>query len=389
MILFRQADVYGPEYLGVKDVLVCQGRIEAVGDRLEGGSGCREIDARGYFLAPGLLDQHEHIIGGGGEGGFHTRTPQVQLSSLIRAGITTVLGLLGTDDMTRSVEDLVAKAKGLKEEGVTAFALCGAYGYPSPTITGSVKKDIVFVDEILGVKLALSDHRAPNISTEELIRLASDVRTAGMISGKPGIIVLHMGDGERKLDQVFEALKRTDIPIKTFHPTHMSRRAGLLREGFRFAKMGGYIDITCESWKRTKTGKPGHEKVLALLEEARLGEVPMDRITFSSDGQGSWSSYDEYGRLKEMGVTEVGNMYCQLKYLVTEGRMDLSQALPFFTSNVAKALELYPRKGCIAPGADADLILIRPDMALDTVISGGRAMMEDGKVLICGTYETL
>lgn len=66
---------------------------------------------------------------------------------------------------------------------------------PPPTITGSVKKDIVFVDEIIGVKLALSDHRAPNISTEELIRLASDVRTAGMVSGKPGIIVAHMGSG--------------------------------------------------------------------------------------------------------------------------------------------------------------------------------------------------
>ena len=49
----------------------------------------------------------------------------------------------------------------------------------------------------LGLKLAVSDHRAPNISTEELIRLASDVRTAGMISGKCGCVVLHMGDGKR------------------------------------------------------------------------------------------------------------------------------------------------------------------------------------------------
>ena len=93
MIIFRQADVYSPGYMGVNDVLVCGGRIEAVGDHLEGGSGCSEIDARGYFLTPGLIDQHEHIIGGGGEGSFHTRTPEVQLSALIRAGITTVLGL--------------------------------------------------------------------------------------------------------------------------------------------------------------------------------------------------------------------------------------------------------------------------------------------------------
>ena len=387
MIIFKQADVYSPEYIGVKDVLVCGSHIEAVGDHLEGGSGCIEINAKGYFLTPGLIDRHEHIIGGGGEGSFHTRTPEVQLSELIKSGITTVLGLLGTDDMTRSIEGLVAKAKGLKEEGVTAFALCGAYGYPSPTITGSVKKDIVFVDEILGLKLAISDHRAPNISTDELIRLASDVRTAGMISGKPGFIVLHMGDGERRLDQVFEVLERTDIPVKTFHPTHISRTPELLQSGFRLAKMGGYIDITCESRERTTGGLLGAGRMIEILKEAMDQGVPMDHITFSSDGQGSWSSYDGCGCLKEIGVTDVGNMYRQLKYLVIQGKMDLSRALTFFTSNVAKAMELYPRKGCIAPGADADLLLIHPDMTLDTVIAGGKVMMAEGNLKKKGTYE--
>lgn len=387
MIVIRQADVYGPEHLGVKDVLVCAGRIEAIGDHLEVGSGCQEIDGTGQFLVPGLIDQHEHIIGGGGEGSFHTRTPEIQLSSLIRAGITTVLGLLGTDDMTRSVEDLVAKAKALKEEGITAYALCGAYGYPSPTITGSVKKDIAFVEEIMGVKLAVSDHRAPNISTDELIRLASDVRTAGMISGKPGMVVLHMGSGDAKLDMVFEALKRTDIPVKTFHPTHMSRTEELLEAGFRLAKLGGYVDLTCEDGERILQGRLGTGKVLRILEEAEQAGVPMDRLTFSSDGQGSWSNYDEYGHLKEIGVTDVGNMYRQLKHLVIDGKMDLSKALPFFTSNVAKALEIYPQKGCVTEQADADLLLIRPDMTLDTVIARGGIMMKDGVILKKGTYE--
>lgn len=387
MILLRQADVYAPEHLGVKDVLVCAGSIEAIDDHLEMGKGCREVDAGGCFLVPGLIDQHEHIIGGGGEGGFHTRTPEIQLSSLIRSGITTVLGLLGTDDMTRSVEDLVAKAKALKEEGISAYALCGAYGYPPAAITGSVKKDIVFVDEIIGLKLALSDHRAPNISTEELIRLASDVRTAGMIGGKAGIIILHMGSGARRLDQMFEALERTDIPVKTFHPTHMSRTKELMGEGFRFARMGGYVDITCEGEDETPAGCLGSGRILRILEEAGKEGVPMDRLTFSSDGQGSWSNYDEDGRLKEIGVTAVGNLYRQLKHLVTDGKMDLSQALPFFTSNVAKALELYPKKGCVAEGADADLLLIRPDMTLDTVIARGNIMMEGGELKKKGTYE--
>lgn len=233
MILLKQAEVYAPEYLGIRDVLVGANRIEAIGERLEGGSGCRVVDASGMKLVPGLIDRHVHVMGGGGEGSFHTRTPETELSDFIKAGVTTVVGLLGTDDMTRSVEGLTAKVKALKEEGMSAYALCGSYGYPPVTITGSVKKDVAFIDEILGVKLALSDHRAPNVTLDELIRLGSDVRTAGMIGGKPGFVTIHMGSGPAMLDLVFEALEKTDIPVKTFQPTHMGRNEKLFDQGIR------------------------------------------------------------------------------------------------------------------------------------------------------------
>src|SRR5699024_8762235 len=143
---------------------------------------------------PGFVDQHVHLTGGGGEGSFHTRAPEARLSELIAGGVTTVVGLLGTDGITRSVENLLAKVKALREEGITAYCLTGSYGWPSVTVTGDLRKDIVFVEEILGLKLAVSDHRAPNISVEDLIRAASDVRVAGMLSGKAGILTLHMGD---------------------------------------------------------------------------------------------------------------------------------------------------------------------------------------------------
>ena len=385
MILIKNADVYAPEHLGIKDVLICGAQIEAVGEGLEGGSGCRIIDAEGKKLTPGLIDRHVHVTGGGGEGSFHTRTPQ--LSSVIRAGITTLVGLLGTDDVSRTPEDLIAKVKALKEEGISAYALCGAYGVPSPAITGSIKKDIAFIDEILGLKLAVSDHRAPNISTEELIRLASDVRTAGMISGKCGCVVLHMGDGKKMLSQVFEALEETEIPVKTFQPTHVNRNHELFLDSLKLAKLGGTIDLTCEDFPHGLI-EDGKDPVIGLLEEARRAGVPMERMTLSSDGQGSWSNYDEYGNLVEMGVTDVGNMYAQLRSLVLNGGFVLSEALSFFTSNPAKALELFPKKGCIAPGADADLLLMGEALALDTVIARGRVMMEAGELLVKGTYET-
>ena len=377
MKLIRGAALYAPEYLGKKDVLIAGGRIEAIRDHIDLPEElCEVIHGEGKIMTPGLIDCHVHITGGGGEGSFHTKAPEVNLSALLKGGITTVLGLLGTDGISRSVENLLSKTKALKEEGISCYMLCGSYGYPSVTITGSVGRDIAFLEECIGCKLAISDHRAPNITTQELIRLASDVRTAAMLSGKAGILTLHMGDDKRGLEPVFEALASTSIPIKTFHPTHVGRNDLLFEHAVRFAKMGGFIDLT--------TGSE-HVPITGRLRQAKAAGVPTDRITMSSDGQGSWSNYDEEGHLLEIGVSSVESLHKELITLVADG-VELPEALSYMTSNVAASLEL-PQKGHLREGADADLLLMQPDLSLDTVIAMGRTMMQDGKLQVWGTYE--
>ena len=154
MLLIKNIEVFSPENMGVKDVLIINGKITLIEDKIQSFSEKIEmIDGTGKKLIPGLIDNHVHITGGGGEGSFKTRVPEITLSKLIEGGITTVVGLLGTDGITRSVENLVAKAKALKEEGVSVYVHTGSYGYPSVTLTDSVKKDIVFIDEVIGVKL--------------------------------------------------------------------------------------------------------------------------------------------------------------------------------------------------------------------------------------------
>lgn len=381
MILIKGVDVYTPEHLGVMDVLIAGGKIEKIGENLPVYEGCTVIDGAGKIVVPGMIDRHVHITGGGGEGSFHTQAPPVQLSRLIAGGVTTVVGVLGTDGISRSVENLVAKAKALKEEGISAYCCCGAYGYPSPTITGDIKKDILFVEEIIGLKLAISDHRAPNISVDEFIRLASDVRTAGMLAGKPGLVTLHMGGDKKSLKPVFKALEKTSIPVKTFQPTHVGRSPKLLEDAFKLAKMGGTIDITCGQ-SRAKM-----ESVAASLKLAKEENVPMEKVTISSDGQGSWSNYDADGRLIEIGVSDVDTVYRQIVYMVQEEQMPLEEALTFGTSNVAKALELYPKKGVVQEGSDGDVLVLNAGFSLDTVIANGNLMMSGGQILRKGTYE--
>ena len=381
MLLIKGAEVYAPEYLGKKDVLIAGEKIERIGEDLPEYEGCQVIDGTGRIVAPGFIDRHVHITGGGGEGSFHTQAPQVQLSDLIRGGVTTVVGLLGTDGISRSTENLVAKAKALKEEGISAYCCCGAYGHPGPTITGSISRDIMFVDEIIGLKLAVSDHRAPNITVDELIRLGSDVRTAGMLSGKAGFVCLHMGGDDRALSPVFEALERTSIPVKTFQPTHVGRAKKLQEDALKLAKMGGTIDFTCGQFEEKI------KELAASLRAAKEAGVPMDKVTISSDGQGSWSNYDAAGNLTEMGVSSVDTMYRQVVYQVQNENMSLEEALSLGTRNVAKALEVYPKKGAVHVGSDADVLVLNGDLSMNTVIARGSLMMQDGVLLKKGTYE--
>lgn len=371
MLQIKNAHVYAPQDKGIQDVWIAGGKIEVVSKTLPIIDGIDCIDATGKILTPGLIDRHVHITGGGGEGGFCTQAPAVTASRLIYGGLTTVVGLLGTDGITRSVENLVAKAKGLKDQGISVYCMTGAYGYPSTTITDSVQKDIVFVEEIIGCKLALSDHRSSHVTSEELMHLASDVRVAGMLSKKAGILTLHLGNEKQGLQMVMDILDQTDIPIKTFQPTHVNRNLALLQQAIGFAKRGGTIDITCDSTEGV------YQALMKIKEEG----VCMDQVTLSSDGQGSWSKYDARGNLLQIGVSYVDTIYKQIVYLVKQKNWSMEDALALGCRNVAKALELYPQKGVIQKGSDADLLLWDKDLNLDTVIAQGNILMKNGKLL--------
>lgn len=380
MLLIKNAEVYAPASIGKKDILICNEKIELIEDNIEGLPGnCRVMDGEGLLLAPGMIDQHIHVTGGGGEGSFHTRTPELDLSEMIKGGITTAVGLLGTDGITRSVENLYAKTAALNEEGVTAYMLTGAYGYPGPSITGEPDRDIMFVKEVLGMKLALSDHRAPNVTPEQLMQISSRVRVAGMLSGKPGVVVLHMGDAPEGLEPVYEALEKSTLPIRNFRPTHVNRNKALLEAGYGFLEKGGYVDYTC--------GMKGQPSPGQCIAEAAKRGLPLAHITISSDGHGSWSSYDEDGTLLDIGVSGVDSLYKELRLMVKDLGMPLEDALGYVTSHVAEALDMYPEKGCIKEGADADMLLFTEQLDLHTVIARGAVMMEGGVLKRKGTYE--
>ncbi len=165
------------------------------------------INLSGRMLCPGFIDQHVHLIGGGGEAGPTTRTPEVSLSRLTEAGITTVVGLLGTDSVSRHPASLLAKTRALNEEDHRRM-LTGAYHVPSPTITGSVEKDVALIDRVIGVKCAVSDHRSAAPSGNQLASMAAESRVGGLLGGKPGVSVFHMGSSKKGYSRCMTSRKQ-------------------------------------------------------------------------------------------------------------------------------------------------------------------------------------
>ena len=373
--LIKNIEVYQPKYIGKKDLLICGQKMVKIADSIDYPDAI-VMDKSGYRAIPGIIDQHIHVTGGGGEGGFHTRTNEVMLSDLVKNGVTTVVGLLGTDALTRSVESLLAKTKALKAEGITAFCLTGSYAYPTVTLTGSVSKDIAFVEEIIGVKLAISDHRESFIQVDELKRLASEVRVASMVSKKSGFITLHMGDCFHKLTKVFTVLKETSLPIGLFRPTHVNRNDELFEESLLFLEAGGTIDITVGP----------HQSILNAVNKIKQKQLPLNRLTFSSDGNGSYSSYDETGQLIKIGVASCGGIIQTMQYLKENGLLD-EEILQFGTTNVAHALGIHDYKGYIKEGYDADLLIVDDQYKINSVFALGKMMMDDGELKVKGTFE--
>ena len=387
MHLLMNADLYAPEPLGRRHLLVAAGRIVWIGDEvpdLPDMLGVERHDLEHRRVIPGLVDCHCHLTGGGGEAGPHTRVPPLQLSRLTAGGVTTVVGVLGTDDLVRTPAELVTTARALEAEGITAWCHTGGYHLPPATVTGSVRGDIVLIDNVIGVgEVAISDHRSSQPTLDELLRLAGEAHVAGMMTGKAGIVHLHLGDGPRGLELVRRALALSELPPSVFHPTHVNRRRALFDEACALAADGCVIDLTAFPVGPDEDAWPADEALIRYLD----AQLPPARITVSSDAGGCLPVFDADGRVAAMDVGRPSALADTLRLLLDRGQ-PLARVLPAFTSNVARLL-LLPTKGHLVTGADADLVVLDDEGGVRDVMALGRWHIRDGRSVIRGTFERI
>lgn len=383
--IIKNADLYTPEPIGIMNLLVCGSKVTAISDddfQLSDNIEVEVIDLKGRKLLPGFIDAHAHITGGGGEAGFATQVPPVPISDFTGAGVTTVVGLLGTDDTTRSIGNLLSRVYGLREEGMSAFCWTGGYHYPLTTLMGSAKKDMVYLEPVIGIgEFAISDHRSSQPTFDEVIRLASETHVAGLLTGKAGIIHFHLGDGDRKLALLERAIKETELPARIFNATHVNRNKPLFDHACELIKLGCYIDLTAFPDGFSDPGWSAAEAVALAVER----NLPLDRITISSDGGGCMPDFDTCGELVRMDFGRAETLGETLRAALKQG-VSLAQILPMFTSNVAKLLR-FPNKGRIAIDCDADLIVLNEKNEISDVMVLGTWHKRNHQMCIKGTFE--
>ena len=379
MKFIQNIDVYAPQHLGQKDVLTVNDKIVKVTDAgtIQGVTLFPEleiVDGTGKILTPGFIDCHVHVLGGGGEGGFANRTPEATMEGLTKFGVTTVVGCLGTDGIGRDMCALVAKTKGLNEQGMTAYCYTGSYQIPVRTLTDSITKDIMMIQEIIGTgEIAISDHRSSQPTFEEFARVAADTRLGGVLSGKAGIINVHLGDSLRCMDLIERVIDETEIPASQFLPTHVNRNEMLFRKAITYALKGGAVDFT---------GNEDIDYWETICDEVRVcngmkrmldAGVNPNRITISSDGQGSLPIYNKQGEFLGMGVGQSSCLLKEVKECVERADIPLEIALSTITSNPAETLNLKG-KGKIEEGNDADLCILDQKLQITEVIAKGKTV---------------
>jgi len=387
VILLHNGHVFAPNPLGKKDILIIGYKIGAISPpgKIEiRGVNLQIIDASEKIIAPGFIDSHVHILGGGGEGGPATRAPEITLEDIITSGVSTIIGCLGTDGTTRHMESLLAKARGLEEEGVTTYIFSGSYQIPVTTITGSVLSDLILIDKVIGAgEIAISDHRSSQPTFEEMARLAAECRVGGMLGSKAGILHLHVGDGQRKLEMLFRLLKETEIPATQFIPTHVNRNLPLLEEAILFIQQGGYIDLTAGFDPEAEDKRV--QSVATAIELCLKKKAPISHITISSDSNGSLPVFDQQGNLTGLTVATQKSLLMNFEYIIKNKILNLEQALTLFSTNPASFYKLN-NKGEIKEGKDADLLLFDRDFNITDFFIRGKVMIADGKLAARSTF---
>ena len=243
-------------------------------------------------------------------------------------------------------------------------------------MTGDVSRDIYLVDPVVGVgEVAIADHRGTQPTVEELRRLGAEARLGGVLTGCGGVVLIHVGDGDERLELLRRACDGSELPPTVFYPTHVNRSRALLEEAADWARSGGFVDVTVSTTPELIAA--GDIPALEALDILATAGAPLERVTLSSDAGGSLPLYVD-GVLEGLVAASPSSLPELLAEVPAGDRALYERVLAALTANPARALGI-PAAGRISVGEGADLLLLDDETGqVRFVMGGGRWLLHDG-----------
>jgi dihydropyrimidinase len=390
------------------DVGIRDGRIAALGEKLDGA---QVLDAGGLLVMPGGVDTHCHIEqlrpnGGADEESFVTG------STACLAGGTTSVITFAAQFKGHGIRDTLAEYHRRAKQAMVDYSFHQIITDPSDAVVRNEIPEVV-ASGVRSLKVFLT-YEPSHLDDREFIRVLAAARRTG------ALVTVHcenyeairwrtaalMADGrsapkyhawsrpkvvEREATYRAIALaEMVDQPIQVFHVSCSEVAEEIARAQARGLKV----------WAET------------CPQYFVLGAADMDRPGFegakfmcSPSPRDAATSEALWGDIQRGTLDVVSSDHSGSSEGVARGRIDLNTYVRLIATNPAKLFGLYPRKGTIAPGSDADLVVWDPGKRVTitnalmqhtidytpyeglevtgwpvATVKGGRVAMRDGKV---------
>ena len=360
-------------------VYVADGRIAAVTNR---ALQAREtVDATGLLVMPGMIDAHVHFMdpGDASREDFPTGS-----AAAARAGVTTVIEHTHAAPVI-SADDLRAKVDHLRDRSHVDFALA-AHGWPDrlEEVEGVWRAGAAFVKAF-----TCTTHGVPGFSAAALKRLfavvarcravslvhaedesltaaaEAELRAAGREDG--GVVPLWRGRDAEQTALLVTALaaRLSSARVVAAHVSHVD--ALLAASGLTIETCPQYLTLSereaLECGPFRKFTPPARarsdddlEQMWRAVAEGRVDYVASDHAPSTRQQKLAGTIWDVH-----FGLPGVDTTLSVLLDGAHAGRISYERIAEAYSERPAQIYGLWPAKGRLEPGADADVVLVDPE----------------------------
>lgn len=376
------------------DILISGETVAGLVARDVEATATREIDAGGRWILPGLVDLHVHarVPGYDYKEDFRTASRAAAIG-----GVTTFVDMPNLEPPTTTVE-LMADRRALAErdahvdfghfassrnlEQIPKLAAAGAAGFKTFQVGGVYPHDprLVMSDpaDLYATFAAIAETGLPCIVHPFTQSLMDHLSQLEFAAGSPRDIRTFSKVYTRDIvwsssvAVLLELQRETGARLHLLH-THAAASLRLIRRakadglGVTAAIDPKYFHLRAEDLaEHGARGLPGgfiveDEERMAAIHEA-LDDGTLDVI----DSDHAPHTLDDLKRMETdpwtgpWGGPHLEHMLSLLLTDVAAGRIRLGRLVALLSENPARLLGLYPRKGAILPGSDADLVIVDP-----------------------------